>query len=245
MPRVSVILPHYRQSWGIAWAIESIRAQTYRDFELIVVDDGSDMAEVRAIRELLDLGEREHLVEIRPNGGTAAAIETGVAWAAGAYLTWVSADNRMREDWLEALVPVLDAGAGVAYGGFTWAPVTGRAQALEALVTGRAGPASRYLAPPEYRADRQIAQEECYLGPAHLIRREVWRPHTGRISHDLAHWLATEEACWEAGLPIRAVNRDLCLYVAHQERATVLRRDEYDAPAILDEARARRTRCAG
>lgn len=261
-PTVSVIMPTYNQAWFLRHALYSIAAQTYRDFELIIVDDGStdETPEVLASVRSDSSGRYNAEAMVRQdNRGTAAAINAGEGVSRGRYLTWVSSDNLMHPLFLERLVAELDAGAGCAYGGFFWWPVTpSEACSIARVATGywsregehSPGPAamglpfewvcrSRALHQP-YDPARQIAQEACYLGPAHLVRREVWAEHRGKISHDLDAFLRIEEACWERGLPIVGVDEPLCVYFAHSERATVTRRAEYDAPHWLAEARKRR-----
>lgn len=235
-PLVSVILPHYRQQWALPLALRSIADQTFRDFELIVVDDGSPLSDP-PMPPLPPTGCL--LVRHPENRGTAAAINTGFGLARGKYATWVSADNLMAGTWLETLLHVLEDEAGAAYGGFYWCAVTRAGiEAGEVTTPTR----SRYLFVPHESA-RQIGQEACYYGPAFLIRRSIWQAagdHEGRISHDLGHWLRVEEACWDAGLRVVGVDRPLCWYMAHEARATVTRAAEYDAPAILAAAKVRR-----
>lgn len=267
-PRVSVVMPTKDQSWFLPYSLDSIARQTYRDFELVIVDDGSTDDTEHAIHKwaaerstVLADGRMElPIADIRietheVNRGTAAAINTGVAHACGEFLTWVSSDNLMHPRWLDRLVAELDGpktqfgfvpGAGCAYGGFGYVRVNDREEQIciaQHIASGEiawpGGGRVCYLHEP-YDPRRQIAQEACYLGPAHLIRREVWAEHTNWLAHDLAHFLRVEENCWRAGLPIVGVDECVCLYFAHGERRTVTDRHRYDAPAILAEARKRR-----
>ena len=241
-PKVSVIMPTYNQSRWLPAALASIESQTFRDFRLIVVDDGSDdetgfvlaEAEVDADRPLpFRRPQRRAWLALAENGGAAEAINKGARFdggdpfVAGVYRTWVSSDNEMTPDWLETLVPVLDAGAGVAYGAFDWSRPS--------------EPGHRLFR--AYAPDILINDLNCFVGPAFLIRADVWDeagPHRGAISHDYDHWLRVEEVCWRRGLAIVGVDRVLCRYNAHKERATVVRAHEFDAPRWQAEARQRR-----
>lgn len=250
-PRVSVIMPTFNQGWFIRYALDSLARQTYRDFELVVVNDGST-DDTRAVlsawvKSQLDgfhdsLPRPEITVIHQANRGTASAINAGIAEARGAMLSWISSDNLCAPTWLERLVAAIDAGAGCAYGGFGYVRVGSRDEQIG--IANEIAGATLWVGIPylyePYHPAKQIAQEACYLGPAHLIRREVWAEHRGRISHDLDHFLRVEENCWRAGLPIIGVDECLCLYFAHNERASVTRKHEYSAPAILAEARKRR-----
>jgi glycosyltransferase involved in cell wall biosynthesis len=214
--RVWAVMPHFQQAEYILAAWESVRGEVGR---LCVVDDGSETPCVLAD------------IFLPQNMGTAFAINTGIQTllhqpAPADWLTWVSSDNIYRPGWVKALLDATDGDTGAVYGGFTWAK----------------GRDERYLFVP-HTPDRLINQEECYYGPVFLIRREVWKeagPHRGKISHDYDHWLRVEEACWKMGKKIVGVDRDLCWYRAHDKRATVLRRDQYDAKHWQAEGKKRR-----
>ena len=95
--RVSVVIPCYRQAHYLPTAVESALAQTYPNVEVIVVDDGSDddTAAVAA-----RYGGRVRYVR-RPNGGLAAARNTGFAASTGAYLKFLDADDHLAPEQLE------------------------------------------------------------------------------------------------------------------------------------------------
>jgi len=75
------------------------------------------------------------------------------------------------------------------------------------------------------------------------VRRDVWEAVgdlRGRNSCDYDHWLRIEEECGKRGLAFKYLPQILCHYYAGDERTTVTRRNEYDAPRWQAEARARR-----
>jgi GT2 family glycosyltransferase len=118
-PRVSVVLPVYNHRRFLPSAIGSLLAQTYTDFELIVVNDGS----TDGTREYLDALTDPRVVVIhQDNQRLPAALNAGFARARGELLTWVSADNFCAPMFLEALVAALDHhhDAGFAYSAFAW-----------------------------------------------------------------------------------------------------------------------------
>ncbi len=105
MSRVSVIVPAYNAAATIAGTVESVFAQTFRDFELIVVDDGS----TDRTREILaGFGDRVRLIE-QHNNGPAAARNAGARLAAGEYLAFLDADDLWRPTMLARAVAELDA----------------------------------------------------------------------------------------------------------------------------------------
>jgi glycosyltransferase involved in cell wall biosynthesis len=89
-PMVTVVITCYNHARFLPDAIESVRSQTFRDFELIVVDDGStdDTAEVAA-------RHREVRYLWQAQAGLSAARNTGLRAARGRYLTFLDADDRL------------------------------------------------------------------------------------------------------------------------------------------------------
>src|SRR5689334_25256855 len=89
---VSVVLPTYERREQVVRAVESVLRQTYRDFELIVVDDGSTDGTEAALRRL---GDGLRYVR-RENGGTGAARNTGTELARGAVVAFLDSDDEWR-----------------------------------------------------------------------------------------------------------------------------------------------------
>jgi glycosyltransferase involved in cell wall biosynthesis len=105
MPRVSVVTPVYNGAKFIANNIRSIQAQTYRDFEHIIVDDCSTDNTVEIIRQFPAV----RLIQLDRNGGPARALNHGYRAASGEYFAWVSADDGYLPHYLERAVAYLDS----------------------------------------------------------------------------------------------------------------------------------------
>ena len=105
MVRVSVIIPVYNGAATIAEAIDSALAQTYPGLEVIVVNDGSTDATAEVLRRY----EGRVKVIDRPNGGIAAARNTGVEAASGDYLAFLDCDDIWAPPMVERAVAALDA----------------------------------------------------------------------------------------------------------------------------------------
>lgn len=102
LPRVSVIIPFYKQEGYLPATIASVRAQGYANCELIVVDDGSPVP-ASAV-----LGELDDIVLIRTeNRGVSAARNTGAARSTGEYLLFFDADDLMPPGSIAAHVKAL------------------------------------------------------------------------------------------------------------------------------------------
>jgi glycosyltransferase involved in cell wall biosynthesis len=102
---VSIVLPVYNQAHYLGAAIDSVRGQTLRDWELLVVDDGSTDDVGGVIRRQDD--PRLTLFSL-PHRGLPQALNHGWVRARGTYLTWTSADNLLLPDMLAELVLVLE-----------------------------------------------------------------------------------------------------------------------------------------
>ena len=104
MPRVSAIIPVFNAARTVAPAIESIQAQTLRDFEIIAIDDGSTDASLDVLASFCPAVA----VLQQANRGPSAARNYGVRESSGEYLAFLDADDRWRPTMLERLVAALD-----------------------------------------------------------------------------------------------------------------------------------------
>ncbi len=112
-PRVSVIIPAYNAEETVTETIGSVLRQTFRDFELIVVDDGSTDGTVERVRRIHDARLR---VVSFPNGGLPVSRNRGLEAAGGELVSFIDADDLWTPDKLEAQVAALDrTGAALAY----------------------------------------------------------------------------------------------------------------------------------
>ena len=88
-PQVSVIIPTYNRSWIIKEAIDSVLAQDYKEFELIVVDDGS----TDHTSDVLDSSRNVIKVLSQKNKGVSAARNRGIAEASGQFIAFLDSDD--------------------------------------------------------------------------------------------------------------------------------------------------------
>jgi glycosyltransferase involved in cell wall biosynthesis len=106
MARISVVIPSYNHEKFIAEAIQSVVDQTYQDFEIIIVDDGSTDGSIEQIRKFSD--PRIKLILHKKNRGAAVAMRTALERAKGEYIAVLSSDDMFLPDKLEKQVKFLD-----------------------------------------------------------------------------------------------------------------------------------------
>lgn len=105
-PRVSIVIPSYNHLHYLPKAVDTALDQTFEDFEVIVVNDGS----TDDTKQWLDARQHSKLRVIhQENKGPAGAINTGIQAAHGEYVTWMSADNYCANYFVEAFVAALDS----------------------------------------------------------------------------------------------------------------------------------------
>lgn len=102
-PRISVIIPAYNAESYLHRCLDSLLAQTFTDFELLLIDDGS-RDRSGAIGDAYAGRDPRIRVFHQPNGGVSSARNTGLDQARGEWITFVDADDFVRESYLEHLL---------------------------------------------------------------------------------------------------------------------------------------------
>ena len=106
---VSIIVPVYNAARYIAETIEMVNAQTYKDWELILVDDASKDDSVAVIENIIkSQGKRIRLIRKNKNEGAAAARNSGIDAAAGQYIAFLDADDIWRPEKLEKQIRFME-----------------------------------------------------------------------------------------------------------------------------------------
>ena len=135
MPLASVVIPTYNTAEYISEAIESVLAQTYKDFEIIVVDDGStdntyevikqchanNMGDVELIEitNPLQQTQQTHLTKLiyiyQQNGGRANARNTGIKAARGKYVAFLDSDDMWTPGKLEKQIDIMESNDNIDF----------------------------------------------------------------------------------------------------------------------------------
>lgn len=210
MPRVSVVIPTLNRASLISETLDSILASGYRNFEIIVVDDGST-DETPAV--IATYGTAVRYIR-QQNAGQGAARNTGIQTAQGEYIAFVDSDDLWLPDKLFHQVDVLDTtgSAWVYCDGYEFDGLTGHVlrlisrdnrlytgDVLEPLLWGN------FIASPTPVVRRSVFEEVGYFDQSPILRnREDW---------DM--WLRI------AGrYPIQLVDKPLVRYRVHPGGAT-------------------------
>jgi GT2 family glycosyltransferase len=125
MPIISVILPVYNGERTIKETMDSVLNQTFLDFELIVINDGSQDSTLEVVSRIVDSRLK---VFSYANAGLAATRNRGISHAIGEYISFIDADDFWTSDKLEAQFKALQANpqAAVAYSWTDWIDESGQ-----------------------------------------------------------------------------------------------------------------------
>ena len=170
-PQLSVIMPVYNGEKYLAEAIESILAQSFTDFELLIVDDASGDGSAQIIRSYERRDNRIRFIQLEQNMGVADARNRGIAAATGKFITFMDDDDISLPKRLEKQVEFLQSNPDI----------------------GAVGTCCRFvnhdLAPTFF--DFIVPQQHALIGLEYALRREFRVCHNyvpARVSH-FGRWL--------------------------------------------------------
>ena len=99
---ISVVIPLYNKEMSIGRTIQSVLNQSYRDFELIIVNDGSTDDSGRIAEKQAKNDARIKVIH-QSNQGVSVARNTGFTHAIGEFITFIDSDDWIEKDYLTAL----------------------------------------------------------------------------------------------------------------------------------------------
>lgn len=103
LPLVSIIIPVFNSELYITRCIESITSQTYINFEVIIIDDGSTDLTPFICNNFAEYDPRIMIIN-KPNGGVSSARNIGLKSITGDFITFIDSDDYIKNDYLESLV---------------------------------------------------------------------------------------------------------------------------------------------
>ncbi|WP_093366248.1 glycosyltransferase family 2 protein [Sphingobacterium wenxiniae] len=101
--KISIVVPIYNAARYLAECVDSVLAQSYTNFELILVDDGSSDSSVVICRQYVDKDGRIILLE-KENGGVSSARNLGLRYASGDWVAFLDADDWIEPDYLNSFL---------------------------------------------------------------------------------------------------------------------------------------------
>ena len=101
-PKISVIVPVYNAEKFVGKCIESVQAQSYIDWQMILVDDGSKDKSLEVCQRYADTDNRISVIH-QENAGAGAARNTGLAKAVGDYVVFIDSDDYVDKDYFALL----------------------------------------------------------------------------------------------------------------------------------------------
>ena len=112
-PLISVIVPAYNAEKYISKCIKSIQSNSYKNLEIIIVNDGSKDNTREVVESFCD--DKRIVLINQENGGVSRARNTGIDNAKGEYIAFIDSDDYIREDYFEKLItPCIEEGAEVS-----------------------------------------------------------------------------------------------------------------------------------
>ena len=133
---VSVIMPSYKCGRFIKESIESIQAQTYNNWELIVVDDCSDDGTINLVQGLMDHDSRIKIYQNKTNSGAAITRNNALKLAKGRWIAFLDSDDLWLPDKLEHQIKFMeDNGYHFSYHEYT--EINEEGQPLDVYVSGK------------------------------------------------------------------------------------------------------------
>ena len=177
-PSVSIIMPAYNAAKTIQASIESVIAQTHKDWELIIIDDCSTDGTFKLVRNIAANDDRIRLLTNEHNLGVSSTRNIGITQAQGEYIAFLDSDDLWHKDKLEKhLQFIIKTQAEISY--------TGTAYMNEQ------GQISKYTLPAEKEFTyKDLLRRNIMSCSSVMVRREAMIPFPQGFMHeDYAVWL--------------------------------------------------------
>jgi glycosyltransferase involved in cell wall biosynthesis len=186
---VSIILCTYNRAGLLPLAIRSVQQQSYADWELVIIDDGSSDGTERIVRKFTKADERIRY-HYQPNAGLARARNEGMRRSRGAFLCFVDSDDELRKDHVASRLTYLarHPRTDFLHGGMK-------------LI----GPRSKHFVVDMTDTSRKIHLSRCHIGGTFFFRRKVLRYvrtfRTIPFGEDFDFFTRVKKRCTTAKVP--------------------------------------------
>lgn len=198
---VSIVMPAYQAERYLETAVRSVQAQTFTDWELIIIDDHSSDCTADLAEALAGADARIRVLYNQENTGVAGSRNRGVTAARGEWIAFLDSDDAWREDKLEKQL----ACAVRHHADFLF---TG-----SAFMNAGGEHINSYLPVPEKIGYRELLKQNLVSCSSVLIRRELVLEypmrHADRLHEDFAVWL---QILRDKKLAAYGINEPLLIY---------------------------------
>lgn len=168
---ISIVIPLYNKEKNIVLTVESVIAQTYKDWELIIVDDGSTDNSLEIVRERVsELTYKKIRIIHKENGGVCSARNRGIEDAKGEYVALLDGDDQWDKDYLAEQVKMIHDFPEAAMWGINYAELY-EGKLVRKLETGLGEGYRGYVA-NYFQMPTRIS--DLFCSSSVVIRREVF-----------------------------------------------------------------------
>lgn len=177
---ISIIMAAYNAEKTIEEAISSVLNQTYREFELLVVNDCSKDRTARLVESFAAKDNRVRLISNEKNSGVSYSRRHGLEKAKGAWIAILDSDDEWAPEKLEKQIALQEeTNADLLFTGSTFMDANGK-------------PIDWYLAAPAEVTYRQLLKQNVLSNSSALVRKELYAKHYAagdEMHEDFATWL--------------------------------------------------------
>ncbi|MEI6222493.1 MAG: glycosyltransferase [bacterium] len=162
-PTVSIILPTFNRATYLNRCIDSVLQQSYKDWELLIIDDGS-IDETQSI--LQPYSEKHNNIRLmrHNNKGITFSLNTGILASAGAFITSINSDDEYTYDHIEKRVSYMNDHPSID------------------LIHGGTNIIGNPFVPDKHDIEKSIHLDECYIGATFFGKRQVFIELDGFIN---------------------------------------------------------------
>ena len=180
-PNVSVVMPVFNSAATLSDAALSVLSQTYKNFELIIVDDGSEDSTRHLLRDIADMDGRVRVHRNQTNQGISFSRNLGVNIALGEWVAFIDSDDMWKPDKLEKQLMFIDEHQAV----FSYTAST---------FMNKNGVSYGYVMPAEFKTNYDLLLKSNLISCSSVIaKREILARHPmpdDRMHEDYAAWLS-------------------------------------------------------
>ncbi|ABZ94447.1 Glycosyltransferase [Leptospira biflexa serovar Patoc strain 'Patoc 1 (Ames)'] len=108
MPKVSVIMPAYNAASYLEESVNSLLSQSYKDWELLIIDDCSKDHTLDVAKNIAKKDKRIRVIPKEKNSGSADTRNQGIELASGEYIAFLDADDLWESNFLDKMIPFME-----------------------------------------------------------------------------------------------------------------------------------------